>query len=51
MENTNEKEQDEIIIINGKAFKRDNKTITQITYLRDFSCQFCGITVLKKKWS
>jgi 5-methylcytosine-specific restriction enzyme A len=38
----------EIIVINHKAYKRDNKTITQIKILRKFECQICGTSILKK---
>ncbi|HEY0743534.1 MAG TPA: HNH endonuclease [Chryseosolibacter sp.] len=38
----------EIVTINTKAFKRDNKTIAQIKILRDFKCQLCGTTIVKK---
>lgn len=45
----NLKESDsEIVTINTRAFKRDNKTIAQIKILRDFRCQICGTTILKK---
>ncbi|WP_417429199.1 HNH endonuclease [Halpernia sp.] len=48
--NLKESEQ-QIVIIKGKAYKRDNKTIAQIKFLRDFSCQFCGQSILKKDGS
>jgi hypothetical protein len=36
------------VIVNHKAYKRDNKTIAQIKVLRDFKCQLCGISIFKK---
>jgi len=41
----------EEIIINQKTYKRDNKTISQIKILRDFKCQICGTTIIKKDGS
>lgn len=38
----------EIIIINSKSYKRDNRTIAQIKILRDFKCQICSTTIKKK---
>jgi len=38
----------EITIINHRAYKRDNKTIAQIKFLRNFQCQICGTSILKK---
>lgn len=38
----------EEIIINHKTYKRDNKTIAQIKILRDFKCQMCGMSIIKK---
>lgn len=38
----------EIISINHKTYKRDNKTIAQIKFLRNFQCQICGTSILKK---
>lgn len=38
----------EVVVINLKAFKRDNKTVAQIKILRDFKCQICGNTIYKK---
>ena len=40
--------QDEKITINGKVYKRDNKTIANIKYVRDFKCQICNSFILKK---
>lgn len=40
-----------MITFKGKAYKRDNKTIAQIKILRDFSCQLCGTSILKKDGS
>lgn len=36
------------IIVNHKTYKRDNKTIAQIKILRNFKCQICGTTIIKK---
>lgn len=38
----------ELVTINSKSFKRDNRTIAQIKILRDFKCQICS-TIIKKK--
>lgn len=38
----------EEVIINSKSFKRDNRTIAQIKFLRDFKCQLCSTTIKKK---
>lgn len=38
----------EIITINHKSYKRDNRTIAQIKFLRNFQCQICGTSILKK---
>lgn len=48
--NQKENEQEKIVY-NGKAYKRDNKTIAQIKILRDFQCQICGKSILKKDGS
>lgn len=37
--------------VNHKVYKRDNKTIAQIKILRDFKCQICGTTIIKKDGS
>lgn len=39
------------VIISHKAYKRDNKTIAQIKILRDFKCQICDTSILKKDGS
>lgn len=41
----------EIIVINSKSYKRDNKTIAQIKFIREFKCQICGTTIKKKDGS
>jgi hypothetical protein len=41
----------EEIFVNQKTYKRDNKTIAQIKILRDFKCQICGTTIMKKDGS
>ena len=38
----------EEIFVNQKTYKRDNKTIAQIKILRDFKCQICGTTIIKR---
>jgi len=42
---------DEKIIINHKAYRRDNKTIADIKYLRGFKCQICNISIQKRDGS
>jgi 5-methylcytosine-specific restriction enzyme A len=41
----------EVVFFKGKSYKRDNKTVAQIKILRDFKCQFCGTTIIKKDGS
>ncbi len=41
----------EEIIISGKSYKRDNKTIAQLKILKDFKCQICSTTIKKKDGS
>jgi 5-methylcytosine-specific restriction endonuclease McrA len=36
------------VVINGKTYDRDNKTIATLKILRDFKCQICGNSILKK---
>ncbi|MGA2385924.1 MAG: HNH endonuclease [Candidatus Bathyarchaeia archaeon] len=36
------------VVINGKTYDRDNKTIVALKILRDFKCQICGNSILKK---
>jgi putative restriction endonuclease len=38
----------ETVIVNHKIFKRDNKTIAQLKFLRDFKCQICKSQIKKK---
>lgn len=38
----------EVIIIHGRTYKRDNKTIAQIKILRDFKCQICSTSIIKR---
>lgn len=47
LKNLQNSESDEIVV-NHKTYKRDNKTIAQIKVLRDFKCQICGHSILKK---
>jgi hypothetical protein len=39
------------VIVNHKAYKKDNKTIAQLKILRDFKCQICKASILKKDGS
>ena len=41
----------ELVQVRNKQYKRDNKTIVQIKILRDFKCQLCGNSILKKNGS
>lgn len=41
----------ERITFEGKTYKRDNKTIAELKYLRDFKCQICGKQIIKKDGS
>lgn len=41
----------EVVIISSRVFKRDNKTIAQIKFVRDFSCQICSTKIKKKDGS
>ena len=41
----------EIIKIEGKTYKRDNKTIAELKILRDFKCQICNTQILKRDGS
>lgn len=38
----------ELVEFRGKHYKRDNKTIVELKILRDFKCQICNTTILKK---
>lgn len=38
----------EFVNFGGKQYKRDNNTIVELKILRDFKCQMCGFTILKK---
>lgn len=38
----------EVVIINSKSYKRDNRTIAQIKFLRDFKCQICSTSIKRK---
>jgi predicted HNH restriction endonuclease len=50
LENLQDSDPEEIIV-NHKTYKRDNKTIAQIKILRDFKCQICSTTIMKKDGS
>ena len=50
LENLQDSDSEEIIV-NHKTYKRDNKTIAQIKILRDFKCQICSTTIIKKDGS
>jgi predicted HNH restriction endonuclease len=41
----------ELIKVDNKIYKRDNKAIALIKLLRDFKCQICGTTIVKKNGS
>jgi len=41
----------EIVEIKSKVYKRDNKTVAQIKFVRDFKCQICLTTIKKKDGS
>ena len=41
----------EEVIVNHKTYKRDNKTIALIKIFRDFKCQICSTTIIKKDGS
>ncbi|WP_303925680.1 HNH endonuclease [Draconibacterium sediminis] len=43
-----EKDDSEIITIKGKQYKRHNYLMVQIKKYRNFKCQFCKTTILKK---
>ncbi|MBO6586652.1 MAG: HNH endonuclease [Gracilimonas sp.] len=36
------------ITIKSTSYKRDNKTIAQLKYLRDYKCQICGHSIQKR---
>jgi putative restriction endonuclease len=38
----------ELVEFKGKQYKRDNKSIVELKILRNFKCQICGFTILKK---
>lgn len=42
-----EKDNSEIIVINGKKYKRHNYLMVQIKKYRKFKCQFCSTKILK----
>lgn len=44
-------ESPEIITVKGKKYNRDNKTIAQLKFVRDYKCQICGSYILKKDGS
>lgn len=39
----------EVVTFEGKQYKRDNKTIAQLKFLRGFKCQICNTGILTKK--
>ncbi len=43
--------ENEQIEYHGKRYKRDNKTIADIKIIRNFKCQICGNSILKKDGS
>ncbi len=38
----------ELVEFKGKQYKRNNKSMVELKILRDFKCQMCGFTILKK---
>lgn len=38
----------ELVEFRGKQYKRDNKSIIELKILRDFKCQLCEVTIMKK---
>lgn len=38
----------ELVEFKGKQYKRDNKSMVELKILRDFKCQICGFTIIKK---
>lgn len=36
------------VIIKGKTYKRDNKTIAQLKHLKEYKCQICNTYIIKK---
>jgi len=38
----------EMVIVQQKTYKRDNKTIAQLKLYRDFKCQICNTQIIKK---
>jgi len=41
----------ELVEFRGKQYKRDNKSIVELKILREFKCQICGTSILKKDGS
>lgn len=39
----------DIVTFQGKQYKRDNKTIVQLKFIRGFKCQICNTGILTKK--
>jgi predicted restriction endonuclease len=39
------------VIIKSNVFRRDNKTIAQLKFIRDFKCQICSTSIEKKDGS
>lgn len=42
-----ENDKSEIIVINGRSYKRQNYLMVQIKKYRNYKCQFCSTTILK----
>lgn len=38
----------ELVEFRGKQYKRDNKSIIELKILRDFKCQICKVSIMKK---
>ena len=49
--NNIKKTDSQVITINRKTYKRDNKIVAMIKFVRDFKCQICGTTILKRDGS
>lgn len=47
LKNYKPSEEPETVFINQRLYKRDNKVIAQIKFIRNFSCQICGYSVPK----
>ena len=48
LQNDNDEENDDFITVNHKQYKRNNVNIAKIKLIRGFSCQICGMSIVKK---